>query len=524
MDRENLNRKHSLKDEFCVWSEIGNTSVEKELSEEYILPDYLPDIRKILFVKASTADNEVFVSDGKAEIEGKVLFNVIYLGDTGEVRCISREYSFGNIANVEGIYEESSVEVTNSVKNKSVRALSPRKLLIKGKAVSDVKVYNKLCVYPRVIGSTGIEDEFTLERNTKKTECINYIRFTENDIRVSDDISVNGAIKELICSDIEFYCSDCTYSNGKLNVKGTAKVCMLLDMLQDGDGFFYETVTKNIPINHTADITLPEGTWCCFARIEKSAFECALANDSNGVQNVVEIDFSAKADVVAMSNEESIFTDDVYSTGYSYNNKYKTVETQKLIKCMNVNFTSYGTNELQMSEGENISKILLSSVEPERVTVEMKDTRVVFSGECAVKSVLQTSSGSYRNEEFVFPIRFETPIDTDGYLEFITNCTCIEHKTSVDGNMMNINAELGLNVAFLEKVSETTVESVAIDKSSPLEAPSEKVMILYYPEQNETLWSIAKKYGIQREVLQKINKLANTEELPRVLLIPTQIK
>jgi hypothetical protein len=81
-----------------------------------------------------------------------------------------------------------------------------------------------------------------------------------------------------------------------------------------------------------------------------------------------------------------------------------------------------------------------------------------------------------------------------------------------------------MNVALLENVNEKTVESVTIDKSSPFEKPAEKVMILYYPENSETLWSIAKKYVIPREEITKLNRIENTNQLPRVMLIPTNIQ
>ena len=50
-DMNMANKRFSIKDEFCVWNESGKTTLENEINEEYVLPDYLPDIRKILFVK-----------------------------------------------------------------------------------------------------------------------------------------------------------------------------------------------------------------------------------------------------------------------------------------------------------------------------------------------------------------------------------------------------------------------------------------------------------------------------------------
>jgi hypothetical protein len=528
MDRENINNsiKKSLKDEFCVWSEVGRAVAEKEISEEYILPDYLPDIRKILLVRVNQATNEVYKDEGKADVVGNVGFNIIYLADTGEIKCITQEYDYETSAYVDGIYEESYLDVRTGIKNKSARAVSPRKLLLKAKIFSNVTVYNKLCVYPRIIGTTGIEDEFTLERNTNTAECINYIKFSESDIRVSEDIILQGnrAIKELICSDVTLSSGECDWSDGKVNIKGIAKVWLLLDMSGEGEEGIYEAVERNVPFNHAVDVTLPGGDWKISARLEKTAFECGVANDAYGEPKVIEMDFSLKADMLAMTNENSVFTDDVYSTEYSYTNKYKTVETQRLVKSCNVNFSSYGNSVVPLTEGEQLDGIVFSYAEADVSGFEQKDGRGVFTGECNVKVALKTSDGGYKTEESVFPFKYEMPLSYEGIASCMTNCYVIDHKADLDGNKLNLNAEIGMNVTIFENVKESTVEAVSIDKNAPIERPAERVMILYYPDNNETLWSIAKKYGIASDDITRINKIENQNALPRVILIPTKIK
>ena len=178
----------SFKDEFCVWSEGVKATVEYDVSEEYILPDYLPDIRKILLVNAKVEENDGFIQEGKAEYSGDVVFNVVYIGDTGQIKFVTQAYPYTNYLADEGIYDDSVIEAVTRVDNRSVRAVSPRKLLLKGKVVTDISIFNKLCVSPRLVGGSGVEDEFTLERKTDRIDCVNYMQFTESDIRVSEDI------------------------------------------------------------------------------------------------------------------------------------------------------------------------------------------------------------------------------------------------------------------------------------------------------------------------------------------------
>ena len=51
MNIENMNNNKilpSFKDEFCVWSEGIKETPEYEVSEEYILPDYLPILHDLV--------------------------------------------------------------------------------------------------------------------------------------------------------------------------------------------------------------------------------------------------------------------------------------------------------------------------------------------------------------------------------------------------------------------------------------------------------------------------------------------
>ncbi|MBE6717773.1 MAG: DUF3794 domain-containing protein [Ruminococcaceae bacterium] len=519
------NMKTSLKDEFCVWSEVGGTVLENELSEEYILPDYLPDIRKILLVKTKAEEDDIFTEDGRAEIGGRVVFNVIYLGDTGEIKCVNQSYTYSNFTNSDNIYDESIIDIQTSLKNRSVRALSPRKLMMKVKVVSSVSVRNKVCVSPRLIGTTSVEDEFTLERKINEIECVNFIQFNESDIRVSEDIDYKGQkpIGDLIAHDADVIPTECKYNDGKLYIKGVARVWCLISEASEDENKKYEVIERNIPITHTSDVSLPNGEWNCYMQLDMGDFECSVANDSYGESRVIEVDLVCRAKIKAISNENSVFTDDVFSTAYEYANTYKRVNTERLLKTSCANFSVSGSGEIPKTEGASFDRVILSSVDVDMASVDVSQGKAVFNGECNVKAVVSDKDGSYVNTEFSFPVRYEMPIgDVEKY-----RCRCdgtvLDSRVSLDDNKLNVNAEIGINYELFENVSADTVEVVAINKSQPLQNVNEKVMVLYYPDKNETLWSVAKKYNVSRASLENVNNKQLSEGLPRVIVIPTHL-
>ncbi len=515
------NMKTSFKDEFCVWSSVGNFSAENDVNEEYILPDYFPDIRKILLVKANIQNSEITADSSKANISGELYFSVVYLSEDGEIKCIGQYYDYTNKIVDEAIYEDSVLNGRSFIKNRSVRALSPRKLLIKAKIGTDLSVYNKLCVSPRLVGSEGVEDEFTLERKMNEIDCVNFIKFSEGDIRVSEDIEYTGKmpIGEIISSDVELYNTDAKYSDSKLNIKGNAKFTCLFALNSEDEQKQYEMYEKIIPINKTCDLNLPTGEWKINCNLMLGAFECSVANDSYGEPRIFELDFSASANMIAMSNEKTYFTDDVFCTLYEYSNKYKTVNTQRVNMQDNVNFSVSGEGELPETDGQAESILMYEAI-PQINSMENKAGKVIFNGETNVKLVVNTNENGYVNTEFTFPFKYEMQSTNNVSDKYMCDCYILDMKMRLDKNKINANAEIGLNLALFEDVSANAVESININKNNPIERQNEKVMFLYYPEENESLWSIAKKYYVSPKEIEKANNKNLSEILPRVIVIP----
>lgn len=525
MNNENTvfeNRLPSLKDELCVWAPPVKLSGESDISEEYILPDYLPDIRKILLVKSIITNKEISATEGSVGIDGNVSLNVVYVGNSGEIGCIKQTYSFSDNIRSENIYDDSVISSVFELKNRSVRAMGPRKLVIKCKVAYDLSVRNKLCVSPRLVGGSGIEDEFSLERKISEIEGANHLHFLESDIRVSEDVEYRGKepISDLVSYEVQPFVTECKYVDGKVNIKGQAKLWCLIACGKD-DSVYYEVVEKSIPINHSFEAALPGGLWNVGAVIEMGETECGLANDSYGECRLIQLDFDCIADVNAISNETILFTDDVFSTKYDYRTDKKSVSTEKLAKMLCANFSASGNGELGGAENEVYSRIFMTSSDVDMRLENVKNGRGIFVGECNMKVVAEGDNGNYVTGEFSFPIKYECSVpDIDEYTA-VCNCRLLDSRVSLDGNKINANVEVGINATVLERITADTVDTVTIDKDSPINNARDNMMVLYYPEIGETLWDVAKKYSVSRAALEKANNKSLSENLPRVIIIPS---
>ncbi|MBE6642164.1 MAG: DUF3794 domain-containing protein [Ruminococcaceae bacterium] len=514
----------SLKDEFCVWSSAGKAALEYDVSEEYLLPDYLPDIKKILLVKAKIRENEPIIDDGKAEYGGSVTFFVVYQGDDGRVKSVSQSYPYTNYISLDSIFDDSYIEAQTEVKNRSARAVSPRKLLLKAKVTTEISVYNKLCVSPRLVGSSGIEDEFSLERSVDNIDCVNFFKITENDIRVSEDIEYKGSspISELVWYDIDVCMTECKYTDGRLGIKGNGRLYCLLACSYDGENITYDYIEKNLPIEFSSDAKLPIDSCMCYGNITVSAIECGVGVDSRGENRVIETDFVCRADITGVVNEKTLFTNDVFSTAWAYENTYKPVNTERAVKCACVNFSCDGKSPELSAENGELDKIFMSNLESEIEAFEVVGDKGVFTGQCLVKASLYDKTGGFTLTDFSFPVRYEMPLGEIGEARALIQCRVLDSRVTFDGKSINANAELELTYAVFENITANTVSQISIDRNTAANERNDKTMILYYPEAGETLWSVAKKYGVARASIESANNRKLTDVLPRVIVIPVK--
>ena len=64
---------------------ICDRTINTEMSNDYTLPDYQPEIRRILHVNATVTHPTKYVSAAGAEFNGSIDYDLIYVGTDGEL-------------------------------------------------------------------------------------------------------------------------------------------------------------------------------------------------------------------------------------------------------------------------------------------------------------------------------------------------------------------------------------------------------------------------------------------------------
>ena len=104
-----------------------DTSFGHEEARDFSLPDYMPEIKRLLYVSATALPEGKFLNGNALELDGTLSYNAVYVGEDGTLVSapLVTEYSADTALpfspeNTEGIAVDTEIE------NSACRATGPR--------------------------------------------------------------------------------------------------------------------------------------------------------------------------------------------------------------------------------------------------------------------------------------------------------------------------------------------------------------------------------------------------------------
>ena len=488
----------------------------REYSKEFIMPDYVPDIRKVISASIRTELSETGRNEDRIGWECTLTFTAMLLCEDscvhsvvlqgtvdGEIRCLAPE--------------DSWIEVT--LENAGMRATDPRKLTGRGRVCVRVCGHTPVNVGLQVEGGDAAS-EANIEKKSKPLEYVSVCRATARDMRASADIELDGDEKEIndiICCEIRPAITQVIPSDGRIELKGEAAVDLIYT---DADGDC-RSHSARVPISGTVDTACDYSGAVAFARTDE--IKAVVQNNSYGEKKIVELDFSWNADVYGVVPEECEAVVDLYSTSDETLSHGTTVRLDRCVCAFTERVQAGGecsAEDLSLSRATEIA-----AAHPE-VAVEnvgyADDGSVTVGGTVTVALICRTDdkADGCVTGEMRFPFSFSRKVQTAGRgdPEFRADACVQSCRVRLSGANLSADTELSLAVIAWEPFSEEIITEVSV--TGPAD-PSRAPVTLYYNDGGESLWDISKKYRVPADDVLAGNGMTEDElKNKRVLVIP----
>ncbi|NLA88185.1 MAG: DUF3794 domain-containing protein, partial [Clostridiales bacterium] len=212
-------------DTIAYWENTGTGEIRQTAQAEVIVPDTHPDVAQLSQSSAIILIEAKEALSGRAEIEGRVRVEILFVGTGEEPIRLETFLPFTAVLEDERINEDDMVIVSASTDKLDVRTINSRKLFVSIEAVLNVSTYHEttkeICKDIEEAPAYGIQRL----HETNKVEMIDAIR--EKTFVVADRFEIeraNSGAEEILRTQVSLSEQDHKLVGRKMILKGVLSI------------------------------------------------------------------------------------------------------------------------------------------------------------------------------------------------------------------------------------------------------------------------------------------------------------
>ncbi len=468
-----------------------------ELASDLSLPDYQPEIKRLLRVRAVATPPDKYIGSGNAEFSGTVNYSILYAGNDGALYCVahSDDYSLTCPVTVAPDIElgEGLVSLCDVVPETAVgRVISPRKLSLKTRLRAHIGLLGTRLLEASVTGASAD----SLQRLYGSQESA--VRFcgVSEEIELGDEILYEGSDLRVISAEGQVFVSEASAGSGSVNCRG--EVSLKLLCVHEGDGTAPAMQWRRIPFAQNVPVDGVEVNCDAIAKGCCTSLSCTV--EEGRILCNVGIRLTAEA----QRNETVSYTRDIYSTSAVGEEHYLTQTLPHAERCCCGNFSLNHTLPLEEAGIRAGMSVLDIALQPTAAELSSENGKYTVTGKCRAQLVL-TDGEEYFAQELDLPMRYACDGSDATVGDHSLHIEPISARARVDGERIAVDAELSVSLATR---SEKQVQMLSDASYGEPVGRGSAAYTVCYPSREDSLWSVAKRYR------RTVSELAESNSLP----------
>ena len=480
------------------------------LDDDYNVPDYRPDIVKVLKEKGELHFDEAKAAAGAAWLKGRLVFRVLYRSDqeNGKISCLKGEIPFQEKLNMDGVQEYDVIQASGEIEDLTIGVIHSRKISVRAvillKTEEPREKEDELCV--------GIEADDGCEKRYRNTNILQLLCMKRDQCRQKSEITLPSSkpnVQEILWKSLEIRNLDTKMGQDGVKLSGEVLISVLYQEEEETDRVqWYEMV---IPLD--CGVECDAGTEADIiykVKARPASMELEVKPDYDGEERVLVLELVMNLDIRVWKEQEISMLEDVYSL----KKEIIPVCTGVTLHHISVKNDSQCRLTEQMELAESQEKILqICSCEG---TVHLESTELTEQGVRAegilVTELLyittddQMPIGSAR-EIYPFEQLIEIPqqtartecnkpeeleaLERKNKLQTELDCRISQlSAVMLDQDHVEIKAVIGLDLLAFEQEQ---IDNITDTREEPLEQLQKRPgLVGYIAKDGDSFWSIAK--------------------------------
>lgn len=493
---------------------------EQSVELDYILPDYYPDIFRLIRCETVPVITSWNISGERLTYELRCDIRVIYCSEDSNVpQCISQRRSFSKTVELGKACDTPVVKLVPKAEQANCRVVNKRRLDMRGAVSVKISVTGETA-QEVICDASGMNIQLRKIPLKFASEKV----VVEKSIEISEETELTPAQPAILgiisCRCIVGECEKKMVS-GKLLAKGEAEIRLLCSCEKDGTGAV-EPMSFTFPYSQIIDIDGIDDSFECTVTPETLGCDVTPVADKDGENRILRCEIELKLVCSAVKSASLMIGTDAYSTVYPCMISSSDVRAEQIPAVFSENFR----HTARIAENDAVpQRIYAMWCAPKNINTHMSDDgrSLIVSGMLTYSMAAADASGM-----IVMPDRDEAFEETIVLGEEVSGCSIsaeisvkdVSYYISAEG-VLTAKADISAKILAYGCSSVKALTDIAVDNSTKKERDGDYAVKLYYGTENEEIWDIAKRYSTVVDAVLEENELAGDRlENGGMLLIP----
>ena len=503
-----------MKEAVAVNEVVCDLFTELPIECDVLLPDYCPDIMKLLKCCATPVFIKATVEGSSLTVDGYALLELYYISGDMKMRCSEHKAPFSKLLELKTAPENPAVSVSFTVGYINCRAVNQRRVDIRGAMTMNTKMTAEKSE-SAVCDAEG--SGIQLRKNTVESTCI--VGSAEKQFTVREDLELNSGkppIGVIIRKNAQAKVDECKVISNKIVVRGE----LMIDLFYlSGDDETPQSMQYNLPISQIIDLQSVDEDCSCDMRFRVTSLDLQPKPDLDGETTVLAAEVTLCATAKAYRNRKTLPVCDAYSTEYEVGYTERPVTTMHLLSMID---ETHEYKEM-LDLPDDVDEVMHLWCNATFTGGRLEGNEAVLEGQIILCMFATDNNGEmvYFEKPVDFTHKAELEGEPENLLADVTMRTTSCKFNAAGSGKIDVCVQIALSGTLCSVEKCSLISELTVDETKPQEKKDGTALTIYFAQQGECVWDIAKHYHTSVAAVIGENSIEK-ERLPArtTLLIP----
>ena len=474
----------------CINEVVFDGNLEQSVELDHLLPDYCPNIFKILKCKLVPKITSQRAEDNKLYLDAIVYIKILYVAEeTNELRMIEQKVVFSKTADLRVSVENPVIRTSAKCDYVNCRVVNPKRLDIRGAVsirchVTDQKAEN---IVSNACGS-GIQ----MQRRSLSVSSMK--KCTTKQFTVREELEVGAGkppVGTILSHDAVCMVTDVKLIANKVICKGEA---VLHTLYLPAGGVKPELLENSMLLSQIIDLPGVDEEFTCSVDMRADDVMIEIKEDGSGENKILAVEVAVTANCTADRNKELQIVSDLFSTCYESEASSKNARLEKLLAV--INETTICKNTLDFPN-DQIECIYDVKADFDTASVSCEKGKLLLGGNLNIEILALDKEQIPCVLERSIPCNYEIECalaDENSVFRY-DNCVVSVGYSMMGMDQIELRTELRTTGCLYETMQCDIITSIRLDEERPKVRSDEAALKLYFADEGENVWDIAKRYN-----------------------------